>query len=462
MMMMAKKKKKSVEDGVRTYAVASPSEKAVSVTGFSVDDATQKLLVDGVDVETVRASEMTSGASPFYLYSRRQISANYEAYERALEGLEGAVIGYAVKANNNMKILEHLRSLGSGAVLVSGNELLLARHAGFDPAKLVFNGNGKLPWELEVGVDAGVMINVDSEFDLANIARAAKKVGKKARLLLRINPDVDPKVHPYISTGMKDSKFGIRNEKLDWFLDEIRSGEMSDMLELVGVHSHLGSTIADVSVFRDAALVMISTIEYIKNEKGFNVEYLNFGGGLGIDYSRSGVVYPSPAELIDTIRADVLRLGLKLVIEPGRSMVGNAGALVNTVTGVKKNGQKNFIVVDGSMSALIRPSLYDAYQHIVLTTPNLGAEKQSFDIVGPVCESADFLGKARELNTPAPGDGIAVLDSGAYCMAMASTYNLKMRPAEFWIADREDGSSELELIRKGETLEDHLKLFEGL
>ena len=423
--------------------------------GFSCA-ADGALCVDGMRVEEVRAA-VPAASSPFYLYSKRQITANYASYASALEGLEGAVIGYAVKANNNLKIMEHLRSLGSGAVLVSGNELLLAARAGFDAGKMIFNGNGKLPWELEVGVEAGAMINVDSEFDLENISRAAERVGKRARLLLRINPDVDPKVHPYISTGMRDSKFGIRNERLDWFLEQIRAGPHAASLELVGVHSHLGSTITDVSVFRDAALIMIGTVEYLK-EQGFAVEVLNFGGGLGIDYSRRGVRIPSPNELIDTIRDDVVRLGLRLVIEPGRSMVGNAGALVNTVTGVKRNGEKDFVVVDGSMSSLIRPSLYDAYQHIVLTSPDATRELRSFDVVGPVCESADFLGKARELHTPEPGDGLAVLDAGAYCMAMASTYNLKMRPPEYWVSD----AGEVELIRRGETLEDHVRMFEGL
>ena len=269
-------------------------------------------------------------------------------------------------------------------------------------------------------------------------------------------------VHPYISTGMKDSKFGIRNERLDWFLTEI--GKQDSTCELVGVHSHLGSTISDVSVFKDAAKIMIGVIEYIKQEfsdtanVSGSLEYLNFGGGLGIDYSRSGVIMPTPRQLIDTVRADIQRLGLKLVIEPGRSMVGNAGALVNNVTGVKRNGDKNFIVVDGSMSALIRPSLYSAYQHIALTTPRADSATKTFDVVGPVCESADFLGKDRELHEPQQGDGIAVLDAGAYCMAMASTYNLKMRPAEYWLNEEGD----LQKIRRGETLEDHIKMFDDL
>ncbi|KAK9831322.1 hypothetical protein WJX81_002115 [Elliptochloris bilobata] len=390
--------------------------------------------------------------SPFYLYSQARISANYAAYEAALRGLD-SIIGYAVKANNNMLIMRHLQSLGSGAVLVSGNELRAAMVAGFDPTRTIFNGNGKLPWELRLAVEQGVLVNVDSEFDLDNIAAAAEAAGKTARVLIRINPDVDPEVHAYVSTGLANSKFGIRNSHLQWFLDRIRA---LPSVELVGVHSHLGSTITRVAIFRDAAQIMVSFVRQIRDQ-GFNLRYLNIGGGLGIDYHHKGEKLPSPADLIDTVRDVVADLGLTIIIEPGRSMVANAAALVNTVTGVKTNGNKNFIVVDGSMSALIRPSLYDAYQHIELTAPSSEPE-QTFDVVGPVCESADFLGKARPLPAPAAGAGLVVHDAGAYCMTMASTYNLKMRPPEWWVAE----GGELRQIRRGETLDDHLRLFEGL
>lgn len=408
------------------------------------------LYCDNIKVDDIR-NEVKE--SPFYLYSQRRITANYRAYEAALSGLD-SIIGYAVKANNNLKIVKHLQALGSGAVLVSGNELKMAMAAGFDPSRTILNGNGKLPWELELAAQAGCLVNVDSEFDFQNIAAAAKKVGKRVKVLLRINPDVDPQVHAYVSTGLASSKFGIRNSHLQWFLDAIKA---EPMVELVGVHSHLGSTITKVNIFRDAAVIMCDFIKKI-NDEGFKLTYLNIGGGLGIDYTHNPETrLPTPTDLIDTVRDIVSRLGLTLVIEPGRSMVATSSALVNTVTGVKTNGSKQFIVVDGSMSALIRPSLYDAYQHIELTAP-CGGAKAVFDIVGPVCESADFLGKERELNTPEPGAGLVVHDAGAYCMAMASTYNLKMRPGEWWV----DAAGDLKMIRRPETLEDHLKLFEGL
>ncbi|KAL0386948.1 UNVERIFIED_CONTAM: Diaminopimelate decarboxylase 1, chloroplastic [Sesamum radiatum] len=277
--------------------------------------------------------------SPFYLYSKPQITRNVEAYKEALEGLN-SIIGYWIKANNNLKILEHLKKLGCGAVLVSGNELKLALHAGFDPTSCVFNGNGKILEDVILAAKAGVFVNIDSEFDLENIVASAKISGKKVNALLRINPDVDPQVHPYVATGNKNSKFGIRNEKLQWFLDAVKAHHKE--LKLVGVHCHLGSTIT---------------------------------------------------------------------------------------------------------------------KHIELVSPPPpDAETSTFDVVGPVCESADFFGKDRELPTPTKGAGLVVHDAGAYCMSMASTYNLKMRPPEYWIDD--DGS--VSKIRHSETFDDHLVFFEGL
>ncbi|KAK4279741.1 hypothetical protein QN277_011468 [Acacia crassicarpa] len=410
------------------------------------------LYCEGLKVQEVMESVERR---PFYLYSKPQITRNIEAYKSALEGLR-SIIGYAIKANNNLKILEHLRSLGCGAVLVSGNELRLALQAGFDPTRCIFNGNGKILEDLVLAAQEGVFVNIDSEFDLENIVAAARIAGKRVNVLLRINPDVDPQVHPYVATGNKNSKFGIRNEKLQWFLDAVK--EHPNELKLVGAHCHLGSTITKVDIFRDAAVIMVNYMDQIRAQ-GFEVNYLNIGGGLGIDYYHSDAVLPTPRDLIDTVRELVLSRDLNLIIEPGRSLIANTCCLVNRVTGVKTNGSKNFIVIDGSMAELIRPSLYDAYQHIELVSPAPeNAEVATFDVVGPVCESADFLGKERVLPTPAKGTGLVVHDAGAYCMSMASTYNLKMRPPEYWVDD--DGT--VAKIRHGETFEDHLRLFEGL
>ena len=386
--------------------------------------------------------------SPFYLYSLDQITSNYKAYESALEGIK-SIIGYAIKANNNLTILKHLRELGSGAVLVSGNELRMALAAGFDLKRAVLNGNGKTLGELILAVQHGVMINIDSEFDLEHIQQAAKEVGKVADVLIRINPDVDPEVHPYVSTGIKNSKFGIRNEKLQWFLDQIKT---EPLLHLIGVHCHLGSTIKKVRIFRDATVLMMEFIETIRNE-GFDLKYLNIGGGLGIDYEKTGEYIPTPSHLIDSI-GDVLPDDVELIIEPGRSIIGNAAVLVNRVTGVKTNGNKHFIVIDGSMAELIRPSLYDTYQHIDFIEP-VDGEVKTYDVVGPVCESADFLGKDRQLPTPHEGAGLIVYDAGAYCYAMSSNYNLKMRPPEYLV----DGDRLIQ-IRRAETFEGYMRLFE--
>ncbi|MCZ6679088.1 MAG: diaminopimelate decarboxylase [Candidatus Poribacteria bacterium] len=388
--------------------------------------------------------------SPFYLYSLRQITENYRAYAAALEGIE-SIIGYAIKANNNLAILKHLRELGSGAVLVSGNELKMALAAGFDPKRTVLNGNGKTINELIFAAEHGVMINIDSEFDLEHIQQAARKLGKPVGVFIRINPDVDPEVHPYVSTGIKNSKFGIRNEQLHWFLNRIQA---DPLLNLVGVHCHLGSTIKKISIFRDATALMMQFIEVIRAE-GFNLKYLNIGGGLGIDYEKRGEVLPTPADLIDSIR-DLLTDEVVLIMEPGRSIIGNSAVFVNRVIGEKTNGNKHFIVIDGSMAELIRPSLYDAYQHIDFIEP-IDGEVKTYDVVGPVCESADFLGKDRVLPAPHEGAGLVVYDAGAYCYAMSSNYNLKMRPPEYLV----DGDRFIQ-IRRTETFDDYMRLFDGL
>ncbi|CAL4905432.1 unnamed protein product [Urochloa decumbens] len=359
-----------------------------------------------------------------------QVLRNFAACREALQGLR-SVVGYAVTANNNLPVLRLLRELGCGAVLVSGNELRLALQAGFDPARCIFNGNGKTFEDLKLAAESGVFVNVDSEFDLENIIRAARATGKKVPVLLRINPDVDPQLHPYVATGNKSSKFGIRNEKLQWFLDSIKS--YSNDIKLVGVHCHLGSTITKVDIFKDAATLMVNYVDEIRAQ-GFELEYLNIGGGLGIDYHHPDAILPTPMDLINTVRELVLSRDLTLIIEPGRFLIANTCCFVNRVTGVKSNGIKNFIVVDGSMAELIKPSLYGAYQHIELVSPpSPGAEVATFDIVGPVCESADFLGKDRELPAPDEGAGLVVHDAGAYHMSMASTYDTKLMPPEYTI-----------------------------
>lgn len=424
--------------------VSSPKVKNPTPT-FAMDDEGY------MTCESVRIRDIQDAldTSPVYIYSKKQIENNFNAYREALSGLD-SIVGYAIKANNNFRIVEMLRGLGSGAVLVSGNELRLAVKAGMDMTKTIFNGNGKTLDELEFAVQCGCLVNIDSEFDLEHIAQASKKAGVKANVLIRINPDVDPQVHPYVSTGLASSKFGIRNSHLQWFLNRIRE---EDSLDLVGVHCHLGSTIKKVDIFKDAADIMIGFINEIRNQGFDTLRYLNIGGGLGIDYERLGENIPRPIDLINTIRPQLQIAGLTIIVEPGRSMIGNTGIMVSKVIGVKTNGSKNFIVTDGSMAELIRPSLYDAFQFISLTEP--GGEVEKFDIVGPVCESADFLGKERMLPRPAEGTGLAVMDSGAYCYAMASNYNMKVKPAEVLV----DGDS-WKIIRRAETFDEMMAAYE--
>jgi len=391
------------------------------------------------------------GTSPFFLYSKAQLESNFQAYVEATKGMD-AIIGYAIKANNNLNLLRILANRGSGAVLVSGGELLLAEKAGFDLQKTVLNGNGKTMEEISLAVTKGCLINVDSEYDLEHIIQASRQVGRKARILIRINPDIDPQVHPYVSTGLANSKFGIRNTHLEWFLNRIK--QESSYLDLVGVHCHLGSTIKQVKIFKDAATIMLEFVSIIRNAGFHHLQFLNIGGGLGIDYERQGDVIPTPEELVASIRDKVKEAKLTLIIEPGRSIAGNTGVLISRVIGVKSNGNKEFIVIDGSMSEVIRPSLYDAFHWIGLIAPSSG-ELSKFDVVGPICESADFLGKDRMLPRPEEGSGVVVMDAGAYCYAMASNYNMRPKPAEILV----DGK-QWKCIRRRETFEDMLMLYD--
>jgi diaminopimelate decarboxylase len=407
--------------------------------------------------------------TPFYLYSAARLRHNVQAYRHALSrpDIPPGRVYYALKANNNLTLLRLLHENGCGATTVSGNEIHLALAAGFAPARILFNGNGKTPAELEFAIEQGVMLNVDSAFDLENIGRAARTVGATPRgrpatgpaqdrplpeqprpdtvdVLLRLNPAIDPQVHPYNATGLRASKFGIPPARIPWFLNRLR--EMP-RVRLVGLHCHLGSTITQVAVFRDAARLMAGYYQEIAAQ-GFPLRFLNLGGGLGLAPPGNESV-PTPADLVAAIQ-DFLPPGATLILEPGRSIVGDAGILVCRVIGVKDNGYKRFIVTDGSMAELIRPSLYDAHHDIAFITPVAG-EPAEFDIVGPVCESGDFLGKDRRLPAPPAGIGIAIFHAGAYGYAMSSNYNARLRPAEYLV----DGE-QLTMIRRPERLEQFL------
>jgi diaminopimelate decarboxylase len=405
-----------------------------------------------LNCEDLKVKDILEGVQHdlFYLYSAGQIRKNYTAYTTALENIP-SVVSYAVKANGNLAILKLLGDLGSWVTLVSGYELRLALAAGFDPSRTIFNGNGKTISEIELAVEREVMINIDSDFDLEHIHAISIRMGKPVNVLLRVNPQIDPAVHPYLSTGLRISKFGIASEEIPGILNKL--SEMPS-LNLVGIHCHLGSMIEKIEVFQQTMGIMVETFDHIR-DKGFPVKYINLGGGLGIDYSRDQESFPTPAQIIDSIKGLIPGESI-LILEPGRSIVGDAGVLVSRVIGVKQTSEKNFIITHGSMAELIRPSLYQAYHEIDFIEP-VDGERMVFDIVGPVCESGDFLGKDRELPTPMEGVGVAVFDTGAYGYVMSSNYNARMRPPEYLV----DGDR-LTMIRRAEALEDHLRLYEEL
>jgi diaminopimelate decarboxylase len=308
-----------------------------------------------------------------------------EAYAQAVAGLN-AIVGYAVKANSNPALLRRLAGFGAGAVVVSDCELRLALESGFAPQQMLMHGNGKRPRDLEAALQAGILLSVDSEFDLEQIISRATALGVTARLLLRVNPDIDPQVHPYISTGLLDSKFGFAEGAVERLRPRLQN---LSSVEVVGLHCHLGSTLKSVQPLRDAARLLAVLVNELRRD-GHPIQILDMGGGLGIDYSRGRDQIPTPDEVTEAVRPVLDELGLQLFLEPGRSLVARAGALIGRVLGVKDNGRKHFVVTDASMAQLIRPCLYGAFHSIELLEESVAGPQLAFDVVGPICESSDF------------------------------------------------------------------------
>jgi diaminopimelate decarboxylase len=414
----------------------------IEETGFYLRE--QALYCDSLRVDDLLARGLET---PFYLYSARQTEENFKQYQQATAGLH-AVIGYAIKANHNLFICQRLARLGAGAVVVSVDELRLALRAGFSPNKIWMHGNGKRPQDLQAALQEGLLLSADSLFDLAHINTASAQQNTRARVMLRVNPDIDPGVHPYISTGIKESKFGLST-------DEVASLVPSQFpqLEICGVHCHLGSTLRQRKPFVEASLLSLHLAKEML-KKGFPVDTLDLGGGLAIDYERQGSHdIPTPQEMLSGLYQELKASGLRILLEPGRSLVGNVGALIGRVIGVKRSLAKSFLVTDASMVQLIRPSLYEAYHHIVPLLPSK-KEVQLFDVVGPICESGDFLAKDRLLRAPEESQGIAVLDAGAYGFAMSSRYNLHLSCAEYVV-----DAGQVLLTRRAERFEDFYGYF---
>lgn len=385
--------------------------------------------------------------TPCYIYSHATLIRHFRAYDSAFKDIPH-VVAFAMKANSNLAILRLMANEGSGVDIVSGGELFRAMKAGVPPSKIVFAGVGKSAEEIRDALNAGIlMFNVESSAEIRAINDVAASIGKTARIALRINPDVDPKTHPYISTGMKKSKFGIAADRA---LEEYKLASSMSHIEVVGVHAHIGSQLTEVTPFVDSLKKVVALIGTLKGQ-GINIRYLNIGGGLGITYSEEKP--PLPQELAQAISPLVKDLGLTLVMEPGRVIVGNAGILVTKALYEKIGETKRFVIVDAAMNDLIRPSLYSAYHDIRPVSEAVAQRtKHTVDIVGPVCESGDFLAKDRSLPEIKAGDLLAVMSAGAYGFVMSSNYNSRPRIPEVLVKD-----GEIHVIRARETYDDLVK-----
>jgi len=383
--------------------------------------------------------------TPAYIYSSSTLRSHYSAFDSAFAEVPHMVC-FAVKANSNLSILGLFAKEGSGADIVSGGELFRALKAGIDPQKIVFAGLGKTGEEIAYALRSNVlMFNVESPLELKKINEVAGGLGLKARVALRVNPDIDPKTHPYISTGLKKSKFGIDIKQA---LQEYQLASALPHIEVVGIHKHIGSQITEIKPFVAAMEKILDLVARLK-EEGIRIKYIDAGGGLGIRYSEEEP--PHPRDLGAALLPMIKGLDCTLIFEPGRVIVGNAGILVTQVLYLKSSEVKNFVIVDAGMNDLIRPSLYDAH-HEILPVRKRQAAGFMADIVGPICESGDFLAKDRKMLRPEPGEYLAVMSAGAYGFTMSSNYNSRPRSAEVLVE-----GDQYRVIRKRESYEDLIR-----
>ncbi len=382
--------------------------------------------------------------TPLYVYSRQALKDAWQSYADAAAG-RNVLVCFGMKANSNLAVLNEFRKLGAGFDIVSGGELARVMAVGADPAKIVFSGVGKQAWEMRAALDAGVKcFNVESEPELERLAQVAAEMGKVAPVSLRVNPDVDAQTHPYISTGLKENKFGIAIQ--DAPAVYARASAMPS-LKVVGLDCHIGSQITQVSPYLDALdklLVLVRTLQ----SQGIAIEHLDLGGGIGIRYTDETLL--SPSALLNQVYARLHQeqlSDLQIVLEPGRSLVGNAGVLLTRVEYLKHAEARNFAIVDAAMNDLLRPTLYDAWHDVEPVQQSAeSAQAQTYDVVGPICESGDWLAKARTLALK-QGDLLAIMSAGAYAFTMASQYNTRPRPAEVMV----DGTA-FHVVRPREAL----------
>jgi diaminopimelate decarboxylase len=379
--------------------------------------------------------------TPLYIYSRAALEAHFNSYAQAVE--QGDLVCYAVKANSNIAVLNVLARLGAGFDIVSVGELERALLAGGKPEKIVFSGVAKTAAEMRRALEVGIhCFNVESAAELERLNTVALSMGKKAPISIRVNPDVDAKTHPYISTGLSENKFGIHISQV---LEVYLHAKELQGLTIKGIDCHIGSQLTDTKPFLDAlerVLAMVDTLQ----QHGINLQHIDLGGGLGVRYKDE--TPPNPTDYIQQLKAKLKGRSLSLIVEPGRSIAANAGILVSQVEYIKSNGDKHFAIVDAAMNDMIRPALYQAWMDIQKVTDDKQGVNATFDIVGPVCETSDFIGKDRALQLQ-QGDYIAQFSAGAYGFTMASNYNSRGRAAELMV----DGE-QCYIVRQRETVAD--------
>ena len=383
--------------------------------------------------EEVRLADLAKEfGTPLYVYSKKALTEAYQAYDKACidnKGKRRARVHYAMKANSNLAVIDCFKKLGAGFDLVSGGELARALAIGADPKSLVFAGVGKSATEIAAALEAGVKcINVESTAELHNINRVASKLNCRAPVSLRVNPDVDAQTHPYISTGLKGNKFGIAYHEV---LKTYREASQLSQIDVVGIDCHIGSQIVTTAPYLDALDKVLDLVEQLQKE-GIVIHHLDLGGGLGISYGDE-----TPPDITDFTNALLNHVAgrgfahLDIVLEPGRSLVGNAGVLLTAVQYLKPGAERNFCIVDAAMTELMRPALYEAH-HGIVPVQTKEAKSSIYDVVGPVCESGDWLGRDRTLAVE-EGDLLAILSTGAYGFVMASNYNTRPKPAEIMV-----------------------------
>lgn len=384
--------------------------------------------------------------TPCYVYSHATLCHHFNVFDGAFKDVPHLTC-FSVKANSNIAILNLFGSLGGGVDIVSGGELYRARRAGIPANRIVYSGVGKTREEMDYALEEDIlMFNIESKQELEALNARAGALGRRARIALRVNPDVDPQTHPYISTGMKKNKFGIA---INDALEDYRHASSLPHIEILGIDCHIGSQLTEISPFVDALRRLRVLIDRLR-ESGITIRYLDLGGGLGIVYNQE--TPPQPVEYARAILQEMDALSCTLIFEPGRVIVGNAGILLTKVLYTKKTEAKSFIIADAAMNDLVRPSLYGSY-HQIQEVSTKGREIEMVDVVGPICESGDFLAKDRGLPRIEPGEFLAVMSAGAYGFTMSSNYNSRPRAAEVLVrGDR------YEVIRRRETWEDLIRL----